>query len=419
MEVDKKYYALKTNVEHFGNVCVVNVNSLNGDLIVLFSVENYCDDYEVFIKLIEQHIRFYFDRQYYNDAYGAVRDVIIYIARQIYLTTKHNEVLYGATFSCVVGLLREQKFYLSRMGEYAVLQQQETSPGNNRLVNVFGQDGQSEKFLKTDNFHQLQPQALEIRANDEDVFLFAREKMLFPIFESAKGDVDVQDLQLDRNETDYVLFNFRNITTYKHENDSSFLKKLTTIEYFKNIPLWHIGLIGTVLLLIIISMVIFRIQDKIAPAENRIMQELDSVLIQDIEKLESEIDTLLILKKDSLGLSSDTAATFVVEDSDTHRGFDVTYVVEKKDNLYRLSKIFNVHMDTIVHINSIVDYTIFPGQNILIPVRKVHVVETSESLYEIKRKYNVSVEQLLKINKLDDVVIYDGMQLIIPYPNEN
>ncbi|MAI29384.1 MAG: hypothetical protein CMP38_04155 [Rickettsiales bacterium] len=92
------------------------------------------------------------------------------------------------------------------------------------------------------------------------------------------------------------------------------------------------------------------------------------------------------------------------------------YTVNKGDNLYSISKKYNVTISKLINFNNIDSpYKIFPNQKIFIPKKRTHVVERGDTLYSISRKYRTDVFTISRFNNLKNVnQIYTNQKLIIP-----
>ena len=92
------------------------------------------------------------------------------------------------------------------------------------------------------------------------------------------------------------------------------------------------------------------------------------------------------------------------------------YNVIKGDNLYLISKKYNVTISKLVAFNNIDSpYKIFPNQKIFIPKKRTHVVKRGDTLYSISRKYRTDVFTISRFNNLKNVnQIYTNQRLIIP-----
>ena len=95
---------------------------------------------------------------------------------------------------------------------------------------------------------------------------------------------------------------------------------------------------------------------------------------------------------------------------------DNRYKVKKGDNLFSISRRFNISIQELIKVNKIQEpYKIFPNQSIFIPPNKKHIVVKGETLYSISRYYETSVFTLAKYNNIKNVNnIKVGKKLIIP-----
>ena len=109
-----------------------------------------------------------------------------------------------------------------------------------------------------------------------------------------------------------------------------------------------------------------------------------------------------------------------------------TYIVEKGDSMYSISKKYNLTVKELQDLNNLPNTSLSVGQK-LITVRssgnalasvsyansksalvtKLHVVEKGDTLYSISKKYNVPVSELQEINNLSDTAISIGQELQI------
>ena len=92
------------------------------------------------------------------------------------------------------------------------------------------------------------------------------------------------------------------------------------------------------------------------------------------------------------------------------------YTVNKGDNLYLISKKYNVTISKLINFNNIDSpYKIFPNQKIFIPKKRTHIVKRGDTLYSISRKYRTDVFTVSKFNNLKNAnQIYANQKLIIP-----
>lgn len=95
------------------------------------------------------------------------------------------------------------------------------------------------------------------------------------------------------------------------------------------------------------------------------------------------------------------------------------YIVEKGDTLYSISRKFNIPVDTIKQINNIKDNIISIGQILYLQEQNnteydTYIVQKGDSLYAISRKYNIPVNELIEINNLSNLTLQIGQKLLVP-----
>ena len=96
------------------------------------------------------------------------------------------------------------------------------------------------------------------------------------------------------------------------------------------------------------------------------------------------------------------------------------YKVRKGDNLFSISRRFNISIQELIKVNKIQEpYKIFPNQSIFIPQSQMHIVVKGETLYSISRYYETTVFTLAKYNNIKNVNnIKVGKKIIIPKKSE-
>ena len=95
---------------------------------------------------------------------------------------------------------------------------------------------------------------------------------------------------------------------------------------------------------------------------------------------------------------------------------EINYTVNKGDNLYLISKKYNISIQKLVKFNNIsYPYKIFPNQKIFIPKKRIHIVGKGETLYSISRFYKSDLFFIARFNNLKNVDrIYVDQKLVIP-----
>lgn len=96
-----------------------------------------------------------------------------------------------------------------------------------------------------------------------------------------------------------------------------------------------------------------------------------------------------------------------------------TYIVQKGDSLYSISRKFGITIDALKNNNNIVDNTLIVGQELKIPAQNentsnLYVVKKGDNLWSIAQKYGVTVNAIRILNNLTSDVLKIGQTLIIP-----
>lgn len=111
--------------------------------------------------------------------------------------------------------------------------------------------------------------------------------------------------------------------------------------------------------------------------------------------------------------------------------FSETYTVKKGDNLWKISKKFNIPVDDIKKANNLKMENLQVGMKIEIPTKKskklkeinpvkateannkYHIVKKGDNLYRIAKKYSISMEDLKRLNNIKDNKLSVGQKLIV------
>lgn len=92
--------------------------------------------------------------------------------------------------------------------------------------------------------------------------------------------------------------------------------------------------------------------------------------------------------------------------------------VQKGDNLYQVSKRYDVTLRDLIEINHLKPpFHIRRGQTLLLPQKRIHIVRRHETLQSIARQRNVYVHSLVKMNNLKPpYVVHENQRLKLSFP---
>ena len=94
---------------------------------------------------------------------------------------------------------------------------------------------------------------------------------------------------------------------------------------------------------------------------------------------------------------------------------DQTYIVQKGDNLYAISKKFNTTVEKIKNLNNLTSNLLSIGQILKLPLEdNIYIVQKGDNLYAISKKFNTTVEKIKNLNNLNSNLLSIGQQLKIP-----
>lgn len=96
----------------------------------------------------------------------------------------------------------------------------------------------------------------------------------------------------------------------------------------------------------------------------------------------------------------------------------ITYTVRPGNTLYGIAQFFGSSVKAIAEANGLSHpYTIYPGQELLIPVTQVsapryYVVRPGDTVTSIADRYGLELEDLVNLNRLENPnIIYPGQIL--------
>jgi len=126
----------------------------------------------------------------------------------------------------------------------------------------------------------------------------------------------------------------------------------------------------------------------------------------------------LELKKDTVLVKSEPIVNMNIQSNVLlNPSLNIYHVVAPKETMFSLSRQYGVSSDSILAWNNLTTYALQSGQNLIVG-KKVeqhvkHVVQQGETLYKISKLYNVSVDSLLQLNHKSDPSLKLGEELII------
>ncbi len=97
----------------------------------------------------------------------------------------------------------------------------------------------------------------------------------------------------------------------------------------------------------------------------------------------------------------------------TSSAYAATYTTVYGDSLYKISKIFNTSITSIVNDNNLTTTNLNIGQKLTVP-GITHTVKKGETLYLIAKAYNVPLDTLRRANNIYTNMILIGQKLNIP-----
>ena len=99
-----------------------------------------------------------------------------------------------------------------------------------------------------------------------------------------------------------------------------------------------------------------------------------------------------------------------------------SYIVEKGDTLYSISRKFDITVDELKRINNLINNNLSIGQVLylkenIISNKDTYIVKKGDTLYSISKLFNISIEDLKKENNLQSNILTIGEELFIPKEN--
>jgi LysM repeat protein len=414
MIFENRHFVLYDNLGDSEFIREQKLNTLNGSVLTITRLENYVDSYERIFSLIQRQFELFFERFYYRNPTEAMHEAIIHIARQIHLEAMHDELLYNSHFSIIVILFREHEMFAAQVGDLS-LSEININSADKVATRLLPEQEYSNKHLSTDNFHDLEINVFRSTPQSNELY-FITEKGV--IEDETKldliDDIDFLNKDLTSREIDaqiqhipFALIRTKELIAYQHDADTGIFGKLFSLSYFQEIPKLHIWILGIVVAIILTVIVIYNPIEAIHNLEEKLLSKGESIVKEEFKEIESEIkksDSTKVIKEDSI------KANIVAP---TPKNLYASFKVQKGQNLYRISKNFNVNMDELSKLNNLEKYLIHPNQIIKIPIRGIHVVYRGETLQNISQKYGLTREQILFCNQISESQLVAGMKLYI------
>ena len=102
----------------------------------------------------------------------------------------------------------------------------------------------------------------------------------------------------------------------------------------------------------------------------------------------------------------------------TKKTLEDVYIVKKGDSLYSIAQKFNTTVNELKNLNNLTSNLLSIGQKLNIPSintsnQQIYTVQKGDSLYSISKKYNTTVNELKRLNNLNSNILQIGQQLKI------
>lgn len=131
----------------------------------------------------------------------------------------------------------------------------------------------------------------------------------------------------------------------------------------------------------------------------RIYNVLNGETLESIaNKFQTSVETLRKLNDITSVVSG---MSIIVPRGETEEYF-TTYIVKRGDNLYEISKRYNVNVDTLREINGLSkDEYLYPNQELIVPKEGVelYIVKEGDTLKGVSHKLGINTETLSKNNE--------------------
>ncbi len=100
-----------------------------------------------------------------------------------------------------------------------------------------------------------------------------------------------------------------------------------------------------------------------------------------------------------------------------------THTVKKGDTLYSIARKYDISLDALLEVNEISDPTRIPvgtlleipGKTESLSTRNTYIVQRGDTLYSLSRRFAVSLDELLRLNELTlKSLLKVGQRIVIP-----
>ena len=141
------------------------------------------------------------------------------------------------------------------------------------------------------------------------------------------------------------------------------------------------------------------------------------VNVNDLKKINNLTSDIL-----SIGqiINIPSSTTIVTPSEDDIINETNTYIVQRGDTLWSISRNFGVSVEDIKNANNLANDILTIGTTIIIPVGTipsnniiVHKVKRGDSLWALARKYNTTIDDIKKLNNLTSNILKIGSELQI------
>jgi PPM family protein phosphatase len=355
-------------------------------------------------------IRFFLEKNYYQDPIDAIADSIIYANKQVYDESSNNRDLKGMGTTIAIILYRNDRIYYAHSGDsriyyysgntgklnrltkdHSVIQDlldkgmitEELAvnhPRKNELVNALGI---SERAVYTIGTEALVP-------NIEDIFMICTDGLT----------TLVNDQQISNELNQHIPAQEKAVKLIELANNNGGHDNITIqlIRFYLGVPSAQMPQLfelhdrkkyfiysSFIFLFIVILLMVITIFNK------NINESRKTMYINNQKIIEADY-----LQKDT----------------------NFLYIIKKGDSLNDISDRFNLSDSTLLSFNPHLKDELTVGQALKIPVKAIHKVKSGENLSIIESIYHIRVELIMKANEINSTELISGQDLYIPSTRE-